>query len=50
MNTANIAVTCGTEYSSALMRILSNFQQNLRWLRWKIAESFKKKLNGSTLL
>jgi len=31
MNTANIAIISGTEYSSALMHILWNFQQNLRW-------------------
>jgi len=40
MNNANIAVTSGTEYSSALVHILWNFQQNLRWSSWKIAESF----------
>jgi len=42
MNTVNVAVTSGTEYSSALMQILWNFQHNLRWSSWKIAESFFK--------
>jgi len=42
MNTANIVVTFCTAYSSALMHILWNFQQTLRWPSWKIAESFLK--------
>ena len=42
MNTANIVVTFCTAYSSALMHMLWNFQQNLRWSSWNIAESFLK--------
>jgi len=49
INTANIAPTSGTEYSSALMDILQNFHQNLRWSGWKIGEFFVK-LNGPTML
>jgi len=36
MNTANIVVTLLIK-SNALMHILWNFQQNLRWSSWKIA-------------
>jgi len=42
MNTTNIAVTSGTDYSSALTHIPWNFQQNLGWSSWKISESFLK--------
>src|SRR6218665_60774 len=44
INTANIAPTSGTEYSSALgiMDILQNFHQSLRSSGWKIGEYFFK--------